>query len=313
MVRTEFGLGDGKGPLEGGAGGRQLAKIAEHNPEVIQVESDVEVVGAKLGLQNGQRTLRELTCLLQLRPPPQVASRLIQQVGGQGPLGFQNGSVLGRDQGMGQQPGTGRPGLHIVFRERGPEQGAVPNHKNPRAEPPDHAIGRSRGGLTCKVHLVVDGKGRPLSWALTGGNVNDTTMMTAILDDIRVPRKGKGRPRTRPDRVLADKGYPSKANRTWLRTRGIATTRSPTARRSLAARSTSVRAETAVPRPQRRRTVLQPSQAMARNRDAHRQARTQLPRRDLPLRHADLDQDRLNQHGLDGTPSGPASCRPTSR
>src|SRR6266540_4140484 len=70
---------------------------------------------------------------------------------------------------MGQQPGTGRPGLHIVFRERGPEQGAVPNHKNPRAEPPDHAIGRSRGGLTCKVHLVVDGKGRPLSWALTGG------------------------------------------------------------------------------------------------------------------------------------------------
>src|SRR6266540_189050 len=83
MVRTEFGLGDGKGPLEGGAGGRQLAKRAEHNPEVIQVESDVEVVGAKLGLQNGQRTLRELTCLLQLRPPPQVASRLIQQVGGQ--------------------------------------------------------------------------------------------------------------------------------------------------------------------------------------------------------------------------------------
>ncbi len=188
------------------------------------MESDVEVVGAKLGLQNGQRTLRELTCLLQLRPPPQVASRLIQQVGGQGPLGFQNGSVLGRDQGMGQQPGTGRPGLHIVFRERGPEQGAVPNHKNPRAEPPDHAIGRSRGGLTCKVHLVVDGKGRPLSWALTGGNVNDTTMMTAVLDDIRVPRKGKGRPRTRPDRVLADKGYPSKANRTWLRTRGIAAT-----------------------------------------------------------------------------------------
>jgi transposase len=63
-----------------------------------------------------------------------------------------------------------------------------------------------------------------LSWALTGGNVNDTTTMTAVLDDIRVPRKGKGRPRTRPDRVLADKGYPSKANRAWLRARGIAAT-----------------------------------------------------------------------------------------
>jgi transposase len=40
---------------------------------------------------------------------------------------------------------------------------------------------------------------------ITGGNINDTTMMTAVLKDIRVPRAGKGRPRTRPDRVLADK------------------------------------------------------------------------------------------------------------
>lgn len=59
---------------------------------------------------------------------------------------------------------------------------------------------------------------------LTGGNVNDTTMMTAVLDGVRVPRPGQGRPRTRPDRVLADKGYPSKANRAWLRQRGIAAT-----------------------------------------------------------------------------------------
>ncbi|WP_455753819.1 transposase [Streptomyces decoyicus] len=32
------------------------------------------------------------------------------------------------------------------------------------------------------------------------------------------------RPRRRPDRLLADKGYPSRANRAWLRERGIATT-----------------------------------------------------------------------------------------
>ena len=59
---------------------------------------------------------------------------------------------------------------------------------------------------------------------LTGGNVNDTTMLAATLDQVRVPRAGAGRPRTRPDRVLADKGYPSKANRAWLRSRGIAAT-----------------------------------------------------------------------------------------
>lgn len=59
---------------------------------------------------------------------------------------------------------------------------------------------------------------------ITGGNINDTTMMTTVLGSIAVPRSGGGRPRTRPDRVLADKGYPSKANRAWLREHGIAAT-----------------------------------------------------------------------------------------
>ena len=63
-----------------------------------------------------------------------------------------------------------------------------------------------------------------MSWAVTAGNINDTTMLSTVLDGIRVPRLGPGRPRTRPDRVLADKGYPSKANRAWLRARGIAAT-----------------------------------------------------------------------------------------
>lgn len=91
-------------------------------------------------------------------------------------------------------------------------------------EPGDHAIGRSRGGLTTKLHLVADGKGRMLAGVLTAGNVNDTTMMAATLDQIRVPRTGRGRPRRRPYRVLADKGYPSKTNRSWLAARGISTT-----------------------------------------------------------------------------------------
>jgi transposase len=102
-------------------------------------------------------------------------------------------------------------------------RGAQANHTNLWQEPPDHAIGRSRGGLTCKVHLVTDGKGRPLGWVLTGGNITDTTMMTTVLDGIHVPR-ATGRARARPDRVIADKGYPSKSNRAWLRQHGIAAT-----------------------------------------------------------------------------------------
>ncbi len=46
-----------------------------------------------------------------------------------------------------------------------------------------------------------------------------------MLERIRVPhRSGPGRPRTRPTRVLADKAYSARANRGYLRRRGIPAT-----------------------------------------------------------------------------------------
>jgi transposase len=45
-----------------------------------------------------------------------------------------------------------------------------------------------------------------------------------VLTGIRVPRPAGGRPRTRPDRVPADKAYTSRANRAYLRRRGIRAT-----------------------------------------------------------------------------------------
>jgi transposase len=59
---------------------------------------------------------------------------------------------------------------------------------------------------------------------LTAGNVNDTTMFTQVLDKVSFRRPGPGRPATRPSRVLADKGYSSRANRAYLRRRGIRAT-----------------------------------------------------------------------------------------
>ncbi|MFD8844396.1 IS5 family transposase [Streptomyces pseudogriseolus] len=82
-------------------------------------------------------------------------------------------------------------------------------------------LGRSRGGLTSKIHLACDGAGRPLAFTVTGGNTNDCTQFTAVMEAIRVPRPGPGRPRVRPDHVIGDKGYSSKAIRTWLRRRNI--------------------------------------------------------------------------------------------
>jgi transposase len=63
-----------------------------------------------------------------------------------------------------------------------------------------------------------------LAVLLTPGQSGDSPQFTNVLDRIRVPRIGPGRPRTRPDRVLADKAYSAKANRDWLRRHGIKAT-----------------------------------------------------------------------------------------
>lgn len=89
------------------------------------------------------------------------------------------------------------------------------------AEPADHALGRSRGGLTTKLHLACEQGRKVLAFVVTGGQRGDSPQFTAVLQRIRVPRLGAGRPRCRPDRVLADRAYSSKANRGYLRRRGI--------------------------------------------------------------------------------------------
>ncbi|WP_443078466.1 IS5 family transposase [Streptomyces sp. NBC_01723] len=88
----------------------------------------------------------------------------------------------------------------------------------------DHALGRSRGGLTTKIHLACDGRGRPLAILLTPGQRHDSICARPLLERIHVPRTGVGRPRCRPDQVIADKAYSSRGFRAYLRKRGIAHT-----------------------------------------------------------------------------------------
>ena len=54
---------------------------------------------------------------------------------------------------------------------------------------------------------------------LTGGQADDAKHLAPLLDRIRVARSGCGRPRSRPDRVLADKGYSYPCYRRDLRRR----------------------------------------------------------------------------------------------
>lgn len=105
-----------------------------------------------------------------------------------------------------------------------PTQGAQSNDKDGGRrgdEPDDHAIGRSRGDLTTKTHSLVDGNGLPLVIAVTPGQANDSPALPRLLDELRVPRLGPGRPRTTPDALRADKAYSARAHRKLLRDRGI--------------------------------------------------------------------------------------------
>ncbi|MFC6507874.1 transposase [Promicromonospora citrea] len=59
------------------------------------------------------------------------------------------------------------------------------------------------------MHLTVDGRGLPMSVILTPGQAGDDPQLLPLLDQVSVKRDGPGRPRQRPDRVLADKAYSS--------------------------------------------------------------------------------------------------------
>jgi transposase len=107
-------------------------------------------------------------------------------------------------------------------------QGAGSNDNNPatasRAGRDREALGRSRGGLSTKIHLLADARCRPLARVTTAGQRHDSLAFEPLMAALRICRSGPGRPRTRPDRLLADKAYSSRAIRAHLRRRRITAT-----------------------------------------------------------------------------------------
>ena len=117
--------------------------------------------------------------------------------------------------------GTARAHQHAAGARKDPAAQKEPPGGTGAPEPAGHSLGRSRGGLTSKFHLACEQGQKPLAVIVTAGHRHDSPQFTVVLDAIRVARPASGRPRTRPDRVLADKAYGSRANRAWLRRRGI--------------------------------------------------------------------------------------------
>jgi len=73
----------------------------------------------------------------------------------------------------------------------------------------DQAIGRSRGGLTAKIHAVVDALGNPIAISLTPWQTADITEAQPLIEESGIY----------PDNFLADKAYDGDGLIAWLESR----------------------------------------------------------------------------------------------
>ena len=100
------------------------------------------------------------------------------------------------------------------MRGAGPTQGALSNDKNLADEPVDHALGRSRGGLSTKIHALTDQYCCPITVMLSPGQAGDNPYLQPLIEAHH-----------RGDSVafglLADKAYSHPSTRALLRSKKI--------------------------------------------------------------------------------------------
>ena len=70
-------------------------------------------------------------------------------------------------------------------------------------------MGRSRGGLTTKIHALVDAEGRPVKLVLTPGQAGDAPAAASLLEDLAVGAT-----------LIADRAYDTNAIRDLASERG---------------------------------------------------------------------------------------------
>jgi transposase len=92
-------------------------------------------------------------------------------------------------------------------------------------------VGKTKVGKGSKVMVVADGQGLPIGLYVDSARPHESQLVAATLATVRVPQR-RGRPRTRPKELVADKAYDSQTFRRYLRRRGIKPTIPPVGRRS---------------------------------------------------------------------------------
>src|SRR6266567_4058981 len=89
--------------------------------------------------------------------------------------------------------------------------GAPTCRRRKRGNQNREALGRSRGGFSTKIHLRTNGKGNPLTFDVTGGEVHEVKGYDALMQLHEID----------PAKLIGDKGYDSDGIRNDLAERGI--------------------------------------------------------------------------------------------
>jgi transposase len=146
----------------------------------------------------------------------------------------------------------------------------VHRHGSCMASNREQQMGRSRGGLTSKIHAVVDANGLPVRIGLTPGEVHDNRLCAVLLSGLH--------PHTM---LLADRGYDADWIREFISAKGAWPNIPPKRNR----KQPICFQPLPLPSAQSGRTVLQSDQAMPARSDPIQQTRCQLSR----LRQARID------------------------
>jgi transposase len=80
--------------------------------------------------------------------------------------------------------------------------------KRDAKEPADHALGRSRGGFSTKIHILCDGEGRPLNIELSPGQSHETQSFEDLWNSTEVLHPQRNY-LIQPDALAGDKAYRS--------------------------------------------------------------------------------------------------------
>lgn len=108
---------------------------------------------------------------------------------------------------------------HLDWSRAALDSASVPAPRGGQATGPNPT---DRGKAGSKLHLVIDGQGTPLALTVTGANIHDSRQLEATVQAIPGVRSGgRGRPRCRPAKLHADKGYDFRRCRIFLHRRGI--------------------------------------------------------------------------------------------